>query len=96
MAESRNALHTGRLRYTVHCQSARAIGCIGNLPLLSNGCLLRVAALAITLGASVAVAQSPAQPDRMENFRAHDRNGDGRIDRAEFQGWMVDAFFQLD
>jgi hypothetical protein len=31
-----------------------------------------------------------------DGFRAHDGNGDGRIDRAEFQEWMVDVFFQRD
>ena len=41
------------------------------------------------------VAQVPA-PDWREGFRAHDKNGDGRIDRAEFQNWVVDAFYFRD
>ena len=40
-------------------------------------------------------AQAPA-PDWKESFRLHDRNGDRRIDRAEFQDWMVDAFYFRD
>jgi Ca2+-binding EF-hand superfamily protein len=34
--------------------------------------------------------------DWREGFRAHDRNGDGRIDRAEFHEWIVDGFFFRD
>jgi hypothetical protein len=41
------------------------------------------------------LAQTPA-PDWRESFRAHDRNGDGRIDRAEFQNWIVDGFYFRD
>jgi hypothetical protein len=40
-------------------------------------------------------AQAPA-PDWREGFRAHDKNGDGRIDRAEFQNWVVDGFYFRD
>jgi len=42
------------------------------------------------------LAQVPAKPDWKEGFRAHDRNGNGTIDRAEFQEWMVDVFFKKD
>ncbi len=42
------------------------------------------------------LAQAPAKPDWREGFRTHDKNGDGKIDRAEFQEWMVDAFFHKD
>lgn len=42
------------------------------------------------------LAQSPAKPDWREGFRAHDKNGDGKIDRAEFQDWVVDGFFHKD
>ncbi len=52
-------------------------------------------AVFICLGGS-AFAQVPAKPDWKERFQAHDRNGDGKIDRAEFQQWMVDSFFQRD
>ena len=34
--------------------------------------------------------------DEKEQFKAHDLNGDGRLDRAEFQEWMVDVFFARD
>lgn len=34
--------------------------------------------------------------DWREGFRAHDRNGDGRIDRAEFQAWVVEGFYFRD
>jgi Ca2+-binding EF-hand superfamily protein len=40
-------------------------------------------------------AQATA-PDWREGFKAHDKNGDGRIDRAEFQEWMVEAFYFRD
>ncbi len=43
-----------------------------------------------------AFAQAPVKPDWKERFQAHDKNKDGKIDRAEFQEWMVDAFFQRD
>jgi Ca2+-binding EF-hand superfamily protein len=48
------------------------------------------------LAGSVAPAQTTLRADWKERFRAHDSNGDGRIDRAEFQEWMVDVFFQRD
>jgi Ca2+-binding EF-hand superfamily protein len=41
------------------------------------------------------IAQAPA-PDWREGFRAHDKNGDGRIDRAEFQDWVADGFYFRD
>ena len=41
-------------------------------------------------------AQTPARPDWKEGFRLHDKNGDGRIDRAEFQDWIVDGFYFRD
>jgi len=34
--------------------------------------------------------------DWREGFRAHDKNGDGRIDRAEFHDWVVDGFYFRD
>src|SRR5262249_55622818 len=52
--------------------------------------------LICTLVGSLAGAQVTPQSDWRERFRAYDRNGDGRIDRAEFQEWMVDVFFQRD
>lgn len=41
------------------------------------------------------LAQAPA-PDWREGFRAHDKNGDGWIDRAEFQNWIVEGFYFRD
>ena len=46
--------------------------------------------------AGSAIAQVPIKQDWKERFQAHDKNGDGKIDRAEFQEWMVDLFFQRD
>jgi Ca2+-binding EF-hand superfamily protein len=62
--------------------------------------LLRGLVLTLVLGGVLAGglvrAQMTPNADWKERFRAHDRNGDGRIDRAEFQEWMVDVFFQRD
>jgi Ca2+-binding EF-hand superfamily protein len=54
------------------------------------------AALVGALAGSPAPAQMTPRADWKARFQAHDRNGDGRIDRAEFQEWMVDVFFQRD
>jgi Ca2+-binding EF-hand superfamily protein len=53
-------------------------------------------AFAGALVGSVAPAQTTIRPDWKERFRAHDLNGDSRIDRGEFQEWMVEVFFQRD
>ncbi len=53
-------------------------------------------ATALIVFAGPANAQAPAPANWKESFRAHDKNGDGRIDRAEFQNWMVDAFYFRD
>ncbi len=45
---------------------------------------LAVAAILASLTGSV-LAQAPANPDWREGFRAHDKNSDEKIDRAEFQ-----------
>jgi Ca2+-binding EF-hand superfamily protein len=58
--------------------------------------LVVAAALAGSLAATPARAQMTPRPDWKERFQAHDRSGDGRIDRAEFQEWMVEVFFQRD
>ena len=52
--------------------------------------------LACALGGSLAEAQMTPRHDWKEEFRAHDLNGEGRLDRAEFQEWMVDVFFERD
>ena len=55
-----------------------------------------LAIAAIALLACPVLAQSPAPPDLKERFQAFDRNGDGLIDRGEFQAWMLDVFYQRD
>jgi Ca2+-binding EF-hand superfamily protein len=63
---------------------------------LRFGHLVAIAALSCSLLGGLAEAQTTFRPDWKERFRAHDANGDGRIDRAEFQGWMAEVFFQRD
>jgi Ca2+-binding EF-hand superfamily protein len=58
--------------------------------------LIVFTALTVILAASPAIAQTAPPPDWKERFRAHDRNADGRIDRAEFQEWMVEVFYFRD
>jgi Ca2+-binding EF-hand superfamily protein len=59
--------------------------------------LLGVLIVAAALGGLAAPVPAQAQaPDWREGFRAHDKNGDGRIDRAEFQEWVVDGFYFRD
>ena len=58
--------------------------------------LTLVIATTLVIFAVPAGAQAPGQPDWKESFRLHDKNGDGRIDRAEFQEWMEDVFFFRD
>jgi Ca2+-binding EF-hand superfamily protein len=58
-----------------------------------------IVAILLSLGlGGLALAQTPiqARPDWKERFRAHDRNGDGRVDRAEYQEWMVEVFYFRD
>jgi Ca2+-binding EF-hand superfamily protein len=59
-------------------------------------CLIVGAALAASLSGGLLEAQTSLRPDWKDRFRAHDVNGDGRIDRAEFQEWMVEVFFHRD
>jgi len=58
------------------------------------GILVLAAVLACMVGS--ALAQTPAKPDWKDSFRIHDRNADGKIDRAEFHEWMADSFFIMD
>jgi hypothetical protein len=58
--------------------------------------LILVAALASSLTAGLVEAQTTLRPDWKDRFRAHDVNGDGRIDRGEFHEWMVEVFFHRD
>jgi len=52
-------------------------------------------AVLLCLGGSV-LAQDPVKLDWKERFHAFDKNGDGKIDRGEFQDWMEDSFFLRD
>src|SRR5262249_4579878 len=59
--------------------------------------LMLTATLVCSLAGGLVQAQTTAPPaDWKERFRAFDQNGDGRIDRAEFQEWMVDVFYHRD
>ena len=58
-----------------------------------------VTALIVVAAIGFLAGPAPAQvsvPDWKEGFRAHDKNGDNRIDRAEFQDWVVDGFYFRD
>jgi Ca2+-binding EF-hand superfamily protein len=55
------------------------------------GVLIGMATLAMLVGPTCAQT-----PDWREGFRAHDLNNDGRIDRSEFQNWVVDGFYFRD
>jgi Ca2+-binding EF-hand superfamily protein len=54
-----------------------------------------IVAAAVACMAEPALAQASA-PDWKEGFRAQDKNGDGFIDRAEFQNWIVEGFYFRD
>ena len=61
----------------------------------------RILVTALLVAAAVACLAGPAPaqvsaPDWKEGFRAHDKNGDDRIDRAEFQNWVVEGFYFRD
>jgi Ca2+-binding EF-hand superfamily protein len=58
--------------------------------------LVLTATLACSLASVTVAAQTTPQPYWKERFRVFDQKGDGHIDRAEFQEWMVDVFFQRD
>jgi Ca2+-binding EF-hand superfamily protein len=55
-----------------------------------------VLALEFIGGPVLAQTALQSKPDWKARFRSHDRNQDGRIDRAEFQEWMVEVFFFRD
>jgi hypothetical protein len=57
---------------------------------------LVLAAVCACLTVPAAAQQTPAKPDWKEGFKIHDTNHDGKIDRGEFQEWMVDVFFLRD
>ena len=56
--------------------------------------VLLIAAVGLTTHVASGAAQ-PA-PDRQALFDRMDLNKDGKIDRAEFQHWLQEAFFLLD
>ena len=58
--------------------------------------IVSLAAVCACLAAPAAAQQTPATPDWKAGFKTHDTNHDGRIDRGEFQAWMVDVFFLRD
>ncbi len=58
------------------------------------GALACMAVLALLAGPVAAQPQVPA--NLKARFQEFDKNQDGLIDRAEFQAWMVDVFFQRD
>lgn len=61
----------------------------------------RILVTALAVAAALAALAGPglaqaAAPDWREGFQANDKNGDGRIDRAEFQNWVVEGFYFRD
>ena len=55
-----------------------------------------VTLLGLLLPAGPATAQTRQAPDTKTWVKEHDRNGDGRIDRGEFQDAAVEAFYFRD
>ena len=52
--------------------------------------------LALGLGAGPLLAQTPMTPEMKERLKKADKNGDGKIDRAEFQELVIEGFFFMD
>ncbi len=64
---------------------------------IPSGSLAIVFLLGLFLIGDEALAQTgPSEEVLKEWFQRHDRNGDGRIDREEFQQGVVEAFFFRD
>jgi Ca2+-binding EF-hand superfamily protein len=59
-------------------------------------CLAVVPALCLLLLDGPAAAQSRPALDTKTWVREHDKNGDGKIDRGEFQDAVVEAFYFRD
>lgn len=54
-------------------------------------------ALGVLVPAGVSMAQTaPPRPDVKTWVQQHDRNGDGKLDRGEFQGAVVESFYFRD
>ena len=61
---------------------------------VSFGFLCGVAALAC---AGVSLAQAPATPPDVKAWvKQHDKNGDGKLDRGEFQSAVIEGFYFRD
>jgi Ca2+-binding EF-hand superfamily protein len=50
----------------------------------------------VVAAAGTAGAQLPSSQELRQQFRETDRNGDGKLDRAEFHGRSVELFYFLD
>ncbi len=61
-----------------------------------NRTISRILVLVAVCAGLAAPAAAQQTPDWKVGFQAHDTNHDGRIDRGEFQEWMVDVFFLRD
>lgn len=52
--------------------------------------------LGLVLLGGPATAQTPSSAALKDWFQRHDKNGDGKLDRAEFQEGIVEAFYFRD
>jgi Ca2+-binding EF-hand superfamily protein len=53
-------------------------------------------ALGLVLLSGPSLAQTPSAETLKEWFQRHDRNGDGKLDRGEFQEGVVEGFYFRD
>ena len=60
------------------------------------GFVILAVAPAGALDAGPAAGQPAPAPEFMQRFQSYDKNHDGRIDREEFQQWMVEVFYFRD
>jgi len=58
--------------------------------------LAAVSLLGLLLADAGVMAQTGPSPTMKEWFQRHDKNGDGKIDREEFQQAVVEAFYLRD
>jgi hypothetical protein len=66
------------------------------LPHRDGRLLAAILAVIVLHAASCAPTQTPQPPDPTPKFRAIDTNGDGQIDRAEYDRHARDEFSSLD